>query len=217
MKYDKKKYKVWNWRHPIMLHWIINPGCAVSEFMGIITPKVMLIERDKFKGLAQRTFIPCPHCDTLHPGMKFSKQNNTHNKNWFGYYCDSCGEVIPPLRNWLSALVFILTKPFTKKWKKRWLEKQPQRYATVDLTPVTKKITTKQMVKLSLFFAGFMFVFMTLFNWAIGTTINAAYVIINLFMWTIGGFAFGYIMTRWANYNVDKNVKAQLNLENTQK
>ncbi len=47
MKYDKKKYKIWNWKSPVILHWIINPGLVINELiLGQTIPKVMLIERE---------------------------------------------------------------------------------------------------------------------------------------------------------------------------
>src|SRR5688572_8021958 len=103
MEFDREKYKVWNWKHPAMLHWMINPGLMINELLlGQRIPKVMLVEKDKSKPLGERTFIPCPHCKTVHPGMKWSPQNGTSYKNWFGFYCDSCDKVIPCLWNFTS-------------------------------------------------------------------------------------------------------------------
>ena len=31
INYDKKKYKIWNWKNPAILHWIINPGLVINE------------------------------------------------------------------------------------------------------------------------------------------------------------------------------------------
>ena len=59
MNYDKTKYKVWTWKNPMMLHWIINPGVAIIELEGQRIPKVMLIERNSPKSVNEKSWIPC--------------------------------------------------------------------------------------------------------------------------------------------------------------
>jgi len=27
------KFKIWTWKNPIMLHWIINPGLVINELL----------------------------------------------------------------------------------------------------------------------------------------------------------------------------------------
>ena len=116
MKYDKEKYKIWNYKSPVILHWIINPGLVINELiLGQTIPKVMLIEREGKKPFYQRSLIPCPHCGTMHNGLKWSSQNKTAFKNWFGYYCDNCKEIIPVQRNLTSLIILIFDfsiKPF---------------------------------------------------------------------------------------------------------
>ena len=69
MNYDKKKYIIWDWKNPVISHWIINPGLVVNELLlGQTVPKVMLIERKGNKPFYQRSFIPCPHCGELQKG-----------------------------------------------------------------------------------------------------------------------------------------------------
>ena len=209
--YDKEKYKIWNWKHPILLHWIINPGVAVSEFLGVVTPKVMLVEKNKTKSLGERTFIPCPHCETLHTSVKWSHQNNTHNKNWYGYHCDSCEGTIPPLRNWFSAIVFGAIKPFNKKNRERWKAAQPARFENLKLTFEAEKISVQKGLLMSLYFGGCMFVFMTLFNWFLGETINSKFIMVSSIAWLLGGLAFGFTMRAWFNYQIGKAQKQQQN------
>lgn len=46
MQYDKTKYKLWSWKHPMVLHWIINPGLVINELLfGQRVPKIMLEEK----------------------------------------------------------------------------------------------------------------------------------------------------------------------------
>jgi len=187
-----------------MLHWIVNPGAAVSEFLGVVIPKVMLVENDKTKSLGERTWIPCPHCDTLHAGVKWSEQNNTHKKNWYGYHCDSCLETIPPLRNWFSAIVFGALKPFNKTNRERWKKAQPSRFENITTVLETKKISFKEGMTMSLFFGSFMFLFMVAFNWLLGEAITSKFIVINAMTWLLGGLAFGFTMRAWGNYQISK-------------
>jgi hypothetical protein len=84
----------------VVLHWIINPGLAFNELvLGQTIPKVMLIEKEGERPLFQRSLIPCPHCNTLHSGLKWTAKNKTAFKNWFGIYCDHCSGIIPVQRN----------------------------------------------------------------------------------------------------------------------
>ena len=112
MNYDKEKFKMWNWKNPMILHWIINPGLVINDlFLGQTIPKVMLIEREGKKPFYQRSHVPCPHCGTLHSGLKWSSPNKTAFKNWFGYYCDNCKKIIPVQRNLTSLIVLTVTFP----------------------------------------------------------------------------------------------------------
>ncbi len=46
MEFDKEKYKVWKLPHPMLLHWIINPGLAFNELiLGQRIPKITLIDK----------------------------------------------------------------------------------------------------------------------------------------------------------------------------
>jgi predicted nucleic acid-binding Zn ribbon protein len=103
MNYDRVKYKIWNWKSPVILHWIINSGLVINELiLGQTIPKVMLIEREGKNSYFKPSMVPCPHCGTLHNGLKWSSQNKTAIKNWFGYYCDNCKKIIPVQKNLTS-------------------------------------------------------------------------------------------------------------------
>ena len=50
MKYDKKKYKIWDWKSPVILHWIIKPWLVINEFILEQTiPIGLLIEGEREK------------------------------------------------------------------------------------------------------------------------------------------------------------------------
>lgn len=112
MEYDKQKYKMWNYTHPLMLHWVLNPGLVVNELiLGQRFPKRILVEKNSPFTLPEKTVIPCPHCGTLHPNLKWSHVNKTAHGNWFGLYCDQCGQIIPCLLNVTSFIVLAVTFP----------------------------------------------------------------------------------------------------------
>ncbi len=134
MNFDKTKYKAWTWKHPLVLHWIINPGLAFNELiLGQRIPKITLIEKNREKPLSESGYIPCPHCNTLHSSLKWSPQNNTLFRNWFGLYCNNCGKIIPCVRNITSLLLLILTYPiwywFKDQWKEKWLKIQKEKFS----------------------------------------------------------------------------------------
>jgi len=200
MKYDKTKYKVWTWKNPMMLHWIINPGLVFNELvLGQRIPKVMLIEKTSNKSLAEKSFVPCPHCDTLHSGLKWTPQNKTAFKNWFGYYCDNCGKIIPCLTNLTSYIILGLTFPiwfwFKDKWKTKWLEKQKVKFSK-PLNLTIPELKSKWW-RAGLIWGFFMYVTLTiLFPFIQGKDITQKALLIGIPLWTVGGLLFGYTMKR---------------------
>lgn len=49
------EFKVWTWKNPVMLHWIINPGLAINELiLGQRVPKIILIEKHSSKILKKK-------------------------------------------------------------------------------------------------------------------------------------------------------------------
>lgn len=205
MNYDKSKYKIWNWKSPLILHWIINPGLLINDlFLGQTIPKVMLIERYGNKPFYQRSIVPCPHCGTLHNGLKWSSQNKTAFKNWFGYYCDNCHDIIPIQRNLTSLIIMTLTYPiwgwFRKSLRKKWLEKQADRYKNITLEVPEKKNWTKNWLKSGIYFGVFMYLMMViLFPLIEGETITQRSLLIGVPFWLIGGLGWGYLMKIYMN------------------
>jgi hypothetical protein len=134
MKDFESEYEVWEWKQAYMLHWLINPGVALNElFLGQRVPKVLLIKEDPTKTLPEKSFVPCPHCGTIHPSLEWSSQNKTAFGNWFGLYCNECGKIIPCLRNFTSFIIIAIASPiwiwFEKKWKEKWLIKQKEKFS----------------------------------------------------------------------------------------
>jgi hypothetical protein len=66
MNFDKDKYKVWQLPHPMVLHWVMNPGLAFNELiLGQRLPKVMLVDKTSDAPLMERQYVPCPECNVL--------------------------------------------------------------------------------------------------------------------------------------------------------
>lgn len=197
----------------MILHWIINPGLIINELiLGQTIPKVMLIEREGNKPFYQRSLIPCPHCGEQHSGLKYSAQNKTAIKNWFGFYCDNCKGIIPVQRNLTSIILLSITFPvwgwFRKSIKQKWLDKQPERYKNLnlDIIEIEKKNTTKNWLKSGLYFGVFMFLSMVIIYPLIqGKEITLENIMIGIPLWVVGGLIWGLTMKWWMNKKGKEN------------
>lgn len=209
MDVDEGKYEIWNWRKPSFFHIIINPGVVVNELLlGQRVPKVMLIDRHSNRPFMERSYVPCPSCETLHNGVVWSAQNKTAFKNWYGLYCPSCEDVIPCTRNVFSWLLIAVTYPlwFWKReaWKARWLEKQPARFQGINLVDFESKKVNWLLIGL-LFGVGTFVIFTLVFKTIMipFEDVNGDYLayyfeknflILNGIFWFFGGLAFAGIM-----------------------
>ena len=141
MEFDKETYKVLDTKSIEVKHWKINPLMAINELvLGHRVPEVLLIDKTSDKPLLDRGYVPCPHCGTIHDSRTWSKQNNTVYKNWYGYFCPECQQIIPCVRNWTAHLMLMLSRPFrkgdTESRKRQWLEQQPARFENLCFDPV---------------------------------------------------------------------------------
>ncbi len=205
MKFDKEKYKVYTWKNGMILHWILNPGLAINELiLGQRVPKISLEDKTIDKPRIERTFVPCPHCETLHDGRTWSTTNGTAFKNWFGLYCKNCGKIIPCLSNILSFLILLITFPvwgwFRDSLKEKWLEKQPKRYENIDIENIPNPFDKKNWILSGLIWGAFMFLIISIILPSFsGQIITLKSLFVGVISWTIGGLAFGYIMKLFNN------------------
>ena len=143
MEFDKEKYKVWKLPHPMLLHWIINPGLAFNELiLGQRIPKVTLIDKTSNAPLMERQYIPCPQCNALNDGRLWSNSNSLGH--WFGYVCPECHGRIPCFWNITSLILLAIAFPIWISCKifgeEKWLEKEKSRLAEVVASePLTAK------------------------------------------------------------------------------
>ncbi len=184
----------------MILHWKLNPGLFINELiLGQRLPKLSLVDKTPSKPLIERSYVPCPHCNTLHDARTWSTQNKTAFKNWFGLYCSSCGKIIPCLRNFMSIIILIITYPiwfsFRKQWKEKWLEKQPIRFKDIDLKNLPNPYDGWGWIRIGLSWGLAMFVIMSLlYPYFIENDFRWLKVFIGIPVWTLGGLAFGYMM-----------------------
>ncbi len=202
-EYDRNKYKVWALPHPLLLHWIINPGLAFNEIiLGQRIPKVTLIDKTLDMPLMERSFIPCPSCGELHDGRFWAKKNAFGH--WFGYVCPTCGEIIPCLWNLTSLSILIVTSPLwyfpVKLWKSKWIQFEKSRYKNINTEYTSyEKIP---WIKMGIFFGGLMWLILGLipqvYNFIIWRRFNWHSLLDSAFIWAIAGFFFAVIMYIWS-------------------
>lgn len=208
MKFDESKYKVYTWKHPLMLHWIVNPGLAVNELLlGQRVPKVSLMEKDSDKPRFERSFVPCPHCNAIHDGRTWSTQNKTGFKNWYGLFCPTCEKIIPCLSNLTSLILLTISYPirilFFKEAKQKWLNKQKVRYQNVDIHKVRNPYAGWGWIYQGLIWAFLTFSILILWDWYDGS-LSERKILIGIPIWAIAGLGYGYWM-KMTNRNL-KNV-----------
>ena len=141
MQYDKNRFKILAFPHPLVLFWVLNPFTILTElFMGQRLPKVMLIDKESDKPRRERTYYPCPHCETLNDACLWTGENTF--KNWYGLVCPSCHQIIPCLSNIFSLVVLAITFPLwyfpARFFRRRWLEKEKERLAKVLEHPLSQ-------------------------------------------------------------------------------
>lgn len=195
MDVDKNKYKVWKLPNWLLLHWIINPGLAFNELvLGQRIPKVSLIDKQSDAPLMERQYVPCPHCNTIHNGLLWSKKNAFGN--WFGYVCPSCHNIIPCLWNITSILLLTITFPiwgwFKTSLKNKWLRNRIERLQDVsgNELPTAQKTS---WLKMGLLYAAFMFCVMALPD-IIREKATYTDIGIQVIIWLVAGLLFGGLM-----------------------
>ena len=196
MQYDKKRYTLWTVRHPLIWFWVLFPGTILSELiLGQRIPKVMLTDKE-----SERTYIPCPHCETLNDGRLWAKWNGFGH--WFGYVCPRCHHVIPCLWNIFSLAVLAITFPVwyfpVRCFRRRWLEMEKKRMAQVLERPLIEMKRIHWLSRGVFHWGGLMWVMMVVIPqvWEVfnGGAWDLRMMFIGLFIWIVCGFAWGLWM-----------------------
>jgi len=205
-EYDRAKYQVWALPHPFILHWVINPGLAFNELvLGQRIPKISVIDKTSEKPLIERTYVPCPHCKTMHDGRIWGKGNALGH--WFGLVCPTCSKIIPCLWNVFSMLVLAVTSPLwflpVKYIRPKWIEYEKLRLCRRQEIPLVEGKAVNWLLRGTFMFGGIMWIAMSVAPQAIrrfrGDEINWSAIGIQLPIWLLAGFIWGVVMHFWMN------------------
>lgn len=218
MQYDKNRYQICSLPHPLVLFWILNPFAIIAELiLGHRLPKVILIDEESDAPFAERTYVPCPHCETLNDGRIWAKANALGH--WFGIICPNCHQIIPCLWSLCSYAILAVTYPLwylpTRLFRDRWIEKEKARLAKVLELPL---IQTKDVFWLSTFlwtflWGGFMWVVMGVIP-KVWDVLNGKewdlmmLFVIGLPFWLVSGFVLGL----WNQIDMNKKGRGNAKL-----
>ena len=205
MQYDKKRFQVWELPHPLILFWILFPVLIVNELIfGQRLPKVMLIDKESDKPWMERTYVPCPHCETLNDGRLWAKWNAFGH--WFGFICPSCHQIIPCLWNVFSLAVLAITFPLwyfpARFFRRRWLDTEKKRLAKVLERPLiqAKSIKLFYSLLIGVFgWGGFTWVISEVWEVLDGGEWDLKTMLESLPIWMVGGFVWGLFMHFFMN------------------
>jgi hypothetical protein len=194
MDFDRERYIVWTWKHPFLLHWILNPGLAINELvLGQRMPAVTLLDRTSSRPLVERQYVPCPTCGAHNHGMVYAK---VAMGNYAGLVCAECGAPIPMLKNALTWLILLVTWPLWKPLERRFgpgmRARQFAKLQSVkgDIAPLLKRVSG---VRMGLFFGVVMGAVFGVVDWLSGQTWDEA-ALKGLFTGLVTGVMFGVFM-----------------------
>src|SRR5262245_24481146 len=81
----------WALPHPLLLHWIVNPGLVVNEILlGQCVARETYFCETCPGAKPTRAYLGCPRCGTWHPGSLWG--NKRAFGHWLGYVCPTCGQ-----------------------------------------------------------------------------------------------------------------------------
>ena len=189
----------WKLPHPILLHWILNPGLAFNEvILGQRLPKVQLICKDCEGAMVERAYVPCPSCHSMHWGRLWARKRAFGN--WRGIACPACEKPIPCLWNIFSLVLLAITSPI---WALpyflyfRYRPLKPICELKDGAPPKPKAITKKTWIVMGAAWGGLMWVAMSLlpvlWHWNEGR-IAWMTLVVGLAIWGFGGLGFGFTM-----------------------
>ncbi|MYB93443.1 hypothetical protein F4054_23135 [Candidatus Poribacteria bacterium] len=203
MQYDRNRFTIWTLRHPLILFWVLFPAAILNELiLGQRIPKVMLTDKESDKPWMERTYVPCPHCETLNDQRLWAKWNALGH--WFGFVCPRCHQVIPCLWNVWSLAVLAMTVPvwyFPARFlRRRWLAYEKKRLAKVLERPLIQ-VKAIHWLLLGIFCVGGLS--WVLFEvWAVlyyGGEWDLKTMLESLPIWMVTGFGWGLSMHFFMN------------------
>lgn len=196
-KCGSSNFKRWELPHPIILHWVVNPGLAFNEIvLGQRLPKTQLICEDCNGPVLDRAYVPCPSCEAMHLGRLAAGKRGFGN--WRGIGCPSCNEPIPCIWNVFSLVILVVSFPLWALPYFLYFRMQPLRplFQSVDGQPPTpKRLTKKTWILMGAGWGGAMWLIMSFLPAFFGGELPSwSAALIGLPIWALGGFAFGLFM-----------------------
>ncbi len=202
MQYDKNRYKIHALPHPLVFIWILNPLVIIHELiLGVRLPKVTLIDKESCDPLMERSYVPCPHCETINDGRIWMKAHALGH--WYGFVCPNCEQIIPCLWSLCSYAILIITFPLwyfpIRFFRDRWIVKEKARLAKVLERPLLQANDVNWKLIGTFFWGGFMWLFMVVipevWNVMNGEEWNLKMLFVfGLPFWLVAGFGWGLWM-----------------------
>jgi len=191
-------FKQWKLPHPLIVHWILNPGLAFNEVvLGQRVPKVQLICKTCEGAVMDRAYVPCPACRSMHWGRIWKRTRAFGN--WRGISCTACGAAIPCLWNVFSLLILAVTSPiwmlpYRMHFKGRPL--RPMYNLSNGVPPEPAAINRKTWIVMGAAWGGVMWIIMSVLPmlWSAGKVRASSMLVVELPVWTLGGLTFGFLM-----------------------
>ena len=180
---------------------------------GLRIPIVTLIDKESDKPLLERSYVPCPHCETLNDARLWGKGNAIGH--WFGLVCPSCHQIIPCLWNIFSFAILVITFPLwyfpARFFRQRWLEKEKGKLTNILESPLIQAKTINWLLRGTFIFGGLMWLMNGVLPqmWQVlnGKEWDLITTFVTLPIWLMSGFAWGLITRFWMNRKGGKKRK----------
>ena len=203
MQYEKKRFKIWALPHPSVLFYVLFPTLMFNELIfGQRLPKVMLTDKESDKPFLERSYVPCPYCETLNDSRLWAKWNSFGH--WFGLVCPSCHRIIPCLWNIFSLVILVLTFPLwyfpARFCRRRWLEIEKKRLAKVLERPLIQATSINWLLIGIFCWGGSSWaIFEVLWKVLHGGERSLIGMFASLPIWLVVGFVWGVFMRFYIN------------------
>ena len=190
---DGRRFKVWALPHPLLVHWLLNPGLVVNELLfGQRIPRETLIEQDVPGDLTTRQHVVCPSCDALTSWAVY-KAAGLQFGLYRGIPCRACGGEVPQLLNVFSWLLLLPLRflPGGAGRRHATLDRQAERLRRVAIKGAPDPAEATPVAwKEGLGFGAMMAVLFALRNMDSG----ARGVVVGLVTGAVAGLVFGGVM-----------------------
>ena len=207
-------FRRWELPHPLIVHWVLNPGLVFNEIvLGQRLPKTLLICKECEGPLIQRQYLPCPSCGKMCHGRLIKGFGL-----WRGASCPHCEQPIPFLRNVFSMLVLLVTLPlWALPYYLHFRQKPlpPLYRLTNDPPPIPTAPSAKKWIWAGTTWGGLMWIVTSLLPSLIRRDVQSSgsFALAALPIWAFGGLLFGFFM--WVLLGIPRSPKPKANLSNT--